>query len=198
MALKAADQVVGPDVLKVRTFSSRMDVESRRKKPAPNELAKIVSSAFFFPLTGRWWMQVRAFGTHDIYLSPFLLSSFIKTLAIILHASGGSVTTLPQMTSEFWDLLLSIVSRHSSDSTVMEALLFAFMTLLDINENKERLAREQSRELLETQKWVETVFGNVAGGDEEGDRLKIMAASILVRIKEIVQKYQRLLLGEMV
>src|SRR5262249_38843326 len=52
MALSAADTLAGPDVLKVRKFSSRMDVEARRKRPVANELSKIVAEAFFFPLAG--------------------------------------------------------------------------------------------------------------------------------------------------
>jgi telomere length regulation protein len=60
LALKAADQLSGPNALKVRTFSSRMAVEKARKKAIPNELAKIVAENFFFPLTGRWWTQIQA------------------------------------------------------------------------------------------------------------------------------------------
>ncbi|KAI9850859.1 MAG: telomere binding protein [Thelocarpon superellum] len=59
MALEAADKVTGPNALKVRTFSSRMEVEKKRKKPVANELAKIVAAGFFFPLTGRWWVQLK-------------------------------------------------------------------------------------------------------------------------------------------
>ena len=54
MALEAADKVTGPTSLKVRTFSSRMEVEKKRKRPITNELAKIVADGFFFPLTGRF------------------------------------------------------------------------------------------------------------------------------------------------
>ena len=60
MALEAADKTAGPDVLKVRTFSSRMEVEKTRKRPIANDLAKIVAESFFFPLTGRWWINVQA------------------------------------------------------------------------------------------------------------------------------------------
>lgn len=60
MALSAADQLSGPNALKVRTFSSRIEVEKRRTKPIPNELARIVAQNFFFPLTGRWWTQMQA------------------------------------------------------------------------------------------------------------------------------------------
>ena len=54
MAVQAADKMSGPNALKVRTFSSRMEVERKRKKAIPNQLAKIVADGFFFPLTGRW------------------------------------------------------------------------------------------------------------------------------------------------
>lgn len=60
LALEAADKLTGPNILKVRTFSSRMEVEKRRKKPIANELAKVVAQSFFFPLTGRWWGHIQA------------------------------------------------------------------------------------------------------------------------------------------
>ena len=59
VALDAADKMSGPNALKVRTFSSRMDVAKRRKKPIANNLAKIVAESFFFPLTGRWWAHAQ-------------------------------------------------------------------------------------------------------------------------------------------
>jgi len=59
MAAEAADKLSGPNALKVRTFSSRMEVEKRRKKPIANELAKVVADGFFFPLTGRWWVHLK-------------------------------------------------------------------------------------------------------------------------------------------
>lgn len=60
MAAEAADKLAGPNALKVRTFSSRMEVEKKRRKVIPNELAKIVAEGFFFPLTGRWWIHLQA------------------------------------------------------------------------------------------------------------------------------------------
>ena len=60
VAAEAADAVTGPNALKVRTFSSRMEVERKRKRPITNELAKIVADGFFFPLTGRWKAHMQA------------------------------------------------------------------------------------------------------------------------------------------
>ena len=60
VALKAADKLSGPDALKIRTFSSRIEVEKRRKKPIANQLAKIVDESFFFPLIGLWTARVQS------------------------------------------------------------------------------------------------------------------------------------------
>ncbi len=198
MAATAADQITGPNVLKVRTFSSRMAVEKKRQRPIPNALAKVVAEGFFFPLTGRWRIHLQSCGESSSHTSPFLLSHLLKTLSLILHASGSSTLSLPQMTSEFWDLLLSLRPR-ATDPAVLEALLFAFLTLLDINENDQRrVAEEHAKELLETQKWVGTVFERIGGGSEEGDRIRMLAAGVLMRTREVVEKYQRMLMGDMI
>lgn len=60
MAVAAADQLSGPNALKVRTFSSRMEVEKKRKRPITNELAKVVSDGFLFPLTGLYRVHMQA------------------------------------------------------------------------------------------------------------------------------------------
>ena len=59
MANEAADKITGPNILKVRTFSSRMEVEKKRKRPITNQLAKAVADGFFFPLTGLWRIQAK-------------------------------------------------------------------------------------------------------------------------------------------
>lgn len=198
MAASAADQLTGPNALKVRTFSSRMAVEKKRQKPIPNALAKIVAEGFFFPLTGRWRIHLQTYGENSSHTDPFLLAHFLKTLSLILHASGSSTLSLPQMTSEFWDLLLSLRPR-ALDPLVLEALLFAFLTLLDINESDQRrVAEEQAKELLETQGWVEGVFERVGGGSEEGERIRMLAAGVLVRTREVVERYQRMLMGDLI
>ena len=60
LALNAADKLSGPNALKVRTFSSRMDVEKKRKKPMSNDFANIVADSLFFPLTGRFQTTLQA------------------------------------------------------------------------------------------------------------------------------------------
>ncbi|KAL1635545.1 telomere binding protein [Neofusicoccum ribis] len=169
LAVNAADKVTGPNALKVRTFSSRMEVEKKRKV-ITNELAKVVAQSFFFPLTGGWWTHAKTLGTSNIYYSPMILPIFLKTLAILLHSSGTSTLSLPQMTSELWDLLLSVRTPALTDAAILESVLFAFLTLLEVNEDQQRLVQEHSKELLETQEWVKLVFDRTGGGSDEEER----------------------------
>ena len=200
MAAELADKITGPSILKVRTFSSRMAVEKKRKKPIANSLAKVVAESFFFPLTGRFLLHLKAFGSSrsNVVFQPYLLALFVKTLSLLLHASGPSTLSLPQMTSEFWDLLLGLRTQSIGDITVIEAMLFAFLTILEINEDKRRLVTENGRQMLETQEWAEGIFGRVAaGGSEEDERIRMLAAGCLTRIREAVEKYQALLIGDL-
>ncbi|CAN9341425.1 unnamed protein product [Alternaria alternata] len=194
IASQAADQLSGPNILKVRTFSSRMEVEKKRHKPIPNALAQIVADNFFFPLTGRWWLQIRA-NNDSIYASTHLLPSFLQTLSLLLNASGPNTLALPQMTREYWDLLLSVRGLASKDKNILNAVLFGFLMLLETNENKERVATEQGKELMETQVWVRSVFEDLGTGSEEDERVRVLAAGVVVRCQEVIEKYQRRMAG---
>ena len=81
--------------------------------------------------------------------------------------------------------------------SVMEAVLFSLLTLLEVNEDKRRLAEEHSKQLIETQEWVGMIFERTSGGDAEGEKARMLAASVLLRTQEVVEKYQRLLVGDM-
>ncbi|KAI9680020.1 MAG: telomere binding protein [Caeruleum heppii] len=217
LAISAADTLTGPNALKVRTFSSRMEVEKRTKKPKANELAKIVGEGFLFPLMGRWWIHLKA--QSRSFPTP-LIPLFLKTLALLLHFAGPTTTHLPRLTTEMWDLLLSLrhtalsptpPSSSSQDKPTLTSLLFAFLTLLNIHDSdaqKRRLAEEHAKELLETQAWAEMVFRETAGGAEikggeagmaldEGEQIRQLAAGVIVRSREVVEKYQRLMVGDL-
>ncbi|KAF2799128.1 hypothetical protein K505DRAFT_295246 [Melanomma pulvis-pyrius CBS 109.77] len=196
LAASAADQLSGPNILKVRTFSSRLEVEKRRQKPIPNALAQIVAENFFFPLTGRWWINTRN-SSDSLYNSTHLLPPFLHTLALLMNAAGPNTLALPQMTREFWDLLISVRVIAAKDKGVLSSLLFAFLMLLETNEDKERLATEQAKELLETQEWVRMVFEGLGAGSEEDEKIRVLAAGVLIRAQEVVEKYQRRLAGSM-
>ncbi|KAF2271949.1 uncharacterized protein EI97DRAFT_437330 [Westerdykella ornata] len=210
LAASAADQLTGPNVVKIRTFSSRMQVEKRRTKPIPNALAQIVADNFFFPLTGRWWICVKASsssssghlgiasGQDSVYTSPHLLPPFLQTLALLLHASGPNTLALPQMTREFWEVLLLVRGVAVGDKGVLSALLFAFLMLLEVNgERRDGLAREQGAELLETLSWVQGVFAGLPSGSEEDEKARGLCAAVVVRCQEVVEAERTRLMGRM-
>lgn len=65
LAADAADSISGPNALKVRTFSSRMEVEKRRQqreahrqKSTVKDLYKVLSEGFFYPLSGRFEIMI--------------------------------------------------------------------------------------------------------------------------------------------
>lgn len=207
MALQAADQSTAHlNAVKVRTFSSRLAVEQRTKrKPAANQLAKVFGPAFFFPLVGRYQQEVSAYGSGSVFVSaPFLAVTLLKTLALLLHASGPATLSLSQVTEEFWELLLSLRVQAVGDITVLEAVLFSLLTLLEVNTDKRRIAEEHPKQLMETQQWAELVFERAGGGElptgggGEEAKVRTLAAGVLVKTREVVEAYQKQLFGHVI
>ncbi|GAM86006.1 hypothetical protein ANO11243_040160 [Dothideomycetidae sp. 11243] len=198
LAAQAADSATGPTALKVRTFSSRLSSKANRTKAIPNALAATLADSFFTPLAGFFYTHTRTSSSHYVFSAPFFLSTYLITLAVLLHASGPSTRSLAQLTTDFWALLLSARRAASDDTAVLRALLFGFLTLLEVNQDDTRaVAADHGRELVETREWVSDVYGRLAGGDEESDRLRGLAAGVLVKCGEVMEKWQRLLVGDM-
>jgi len=219
IAANAADAATGPDALKLSTFTSRLQQQQgagnkgnvkvkstprARVRAIPNTTAQLLYTSFFSPLTARFQAALHspASRLRGIIFQPYLLSLYLKTLAIILHAAGPSTLSLPQMTSELWGLLLNTgVRAHCvGDLTVTHAVLFALLAMLDVNEDRMRdVCRDMSREVVETQEWVAGVFEGIRGGDagEENDA-KMLAAAVLIRLREGMEKYRLLLVGDLI
>ncbi|KAF2164334.1 hypothetical protein M409DRAFT_56612 [Zasmidium cellare ATCC 36951] len=203
LALSAADKTTSHlDAVKVRTFSSRMEVERTKRKPTANQLAKTLGESFFFPLLSRYQQEVAAYGSGSVFVSaPFVLVTFLKTLALLFHAAGPATLNLAEITTAFWDLLLSLRMQAISDISVLESVLFSLLTLLEINvDSRQRVVQETPKQLMETQQWVELVFEKTGGGslvtegsDEEA-RVRTLAAGVLMKTKEIIEAYQKQLI----
>lgn len=70
IAAQAADAASGPNALKVRTFSSRMEVEKKRQqrqaqrqKSTVGDLHRVLSEGFFYPLTARFALMMAQFSS---------------------------------------------------------------------------------------------------------------------------------------
>ncbi|KAI0841871.1 telomere length regulation protein-domain-containing protein [Hypoxylon sp. FL0890] len=216
LAAEAADAATGPDALKLSSFTSRLKSQSPhpvkgkakpRVRAIPNTTASLIASSFFFPLTSRFQAAMHSLSatTRGILFQPYLLTLYLKTLAILLHAAGPSTLALPQMTAEFWDLLLGVRGQCVGDLSVTQAVLFGLVALLDVNEGDMRgLCERHGREIVESSEWVNAVFSNTRGGDVGGEgggeenEVKMLAAGVLIRLREAVDKYQAVLMGDLI
>ncbi|KAK6504026.1 telomere binding protein [Arthrobotrys conoides] len=205
IAAKAADELsTAPNLIKIRKFSTRMEVEANRKKPGVNKLSQIVIPAFFGPLTGRWWVYVKDHGgASSDRLIPHLLALYVKTLTVLLHTTGPNGLMVPQMVDGLWDILLSL--RHAKitleNSTVLDAVLIGLLTIFEVckeDRDRKRLAEERSKELVETQEWVSKVFEGSDGSEGNGEERKGLAAAVLLRCREVVERYERILMGDLI
>ncbi|KAJ8121666.1 hypothetical protein ONZ43_g1943 [Nemania bipapillata] len=224
LAVEAADSVTGPDALKLSSFTSRLQ-QSQANSPAttkyksksrgirsiPNTTANLISEHFFFPLSSRFQAAMRSSASSKIIFQPYLLALYLKTLGLLIHAAGPSTLALPQMTAELWDLVLGVRGRCLSvnntdsdgdgDVAVTHAVLMALAALLDVNEGDVRgLCERQGRQVVETMEWVSSVFDNTRGGESAGEEndVKMLAAGILIRLREAVDKYQAVLMGDLI
>ncbi|GKU12766.1 unnamed protein product [Fusarium langsethiae] len=201
LAVEAADANTGPDVLKLQTFTARYKSKTKSKprvRAIPNTTAALLATSFFSPLAAHFQVALRS--AKPIILNHALLALYLQTLGIIVHAAGPSTLSLPQLTSELWDLLLGVRVHVLGDLGATKGWLVAMASLLEVNGGDlRRLCENQGREVMETRQWVSMVFERTRGedGGEEND-VKMLAAGVLIRLGEAIEKYQALLMGDMI
>lgn len=201
MAAEAADAATGPDALKLETFTARYKSKTKirpRVRAIPNTTASVIATSFFYPLTAHFQVALRS--SKPIILNHALLSLYLQTLGITVNAAGPSTLSLPQLTSELWDLLLGVRVHVFGDLGAMKGWFVAMAALLEVNDGDMRkICQTQGREVMETREWVSDVFQRMRGedGGEEND-VKMLAAGILIKLGEAIEKYQALLMGDMV
>ena len=224
MALAAADKLSGPDVLKVRTFSSRMAVEKKtqaaqqaRQKRVPKDLHLLLSYHFYLALCQPLTIVVAnssiSQNLSTSLLDPSILRLTLQTLTIILSTLGPHAASLNELTRE---TLLLLTSMHnatvSCDPYVLPTLLNLFLLILDLNISagaiaEERLVTDFGKEVSELVTWASdlgtyvSIPENAGGSAEEGDDSDgempwtVVAAGIQVKWAEIGRKFQGRLLG---
>ncbi|KAK6603191.1 telomere length regulation protein [Botrytis cinerea] len=186
LAAQTADSLSGPNILKVRTFSSRLEVEKKRKKPISNTLAKIVSTSFFFPLTGRFLFTSK----------PTSLSQNPQYNPLFFRSINTKSSTNDERILGFMSWFENASDdRHGGARSV---IVFIYDDFGDQRWDLRGLAERHGRELLETREWVDGVFKGIGTGSEEDEKRRLLAAGVLVRIGECVEKWQRLMVGDAV
>ncbi|KKA27530.1 hypothetical protein TD95_001806 [Thielaviopsis punctulata] len=201
IAASAVDSQTGPDALKVETLSGRVTRKTTarpRIRAIPNTTAALIARSAFFPLTAHMQRAVHVHGS-VFFQHPFLMATAVKTLAVCLHAAGPATLVLPQMISELWDILLALRTLAARHLNVLGSLFAAWATVLEVMQERQReLCEQYGRRIVETQEWAAEMFGKLRGGEGAGEenRVKMLVAAVLVRLREVVERYQALLWGE--
>ena len=60
------------------------------------------------------------------------------------------------------------------------------------------MCEERGQAVVETREWVGVVFERVGDGGGEEREVKMLAAGILVKLTEAVERYQALLMGGLI
>ncbi|KNG89075.1 hypothetical protein ANOM_002938 [Aspergillus nomiae NRRL 13137] len=215
LAANAADSLSGPSALKVRTFSSRMEVEkqrqqreAQRQKSTAKDLYKVLAEGFFYPLKGRFEIMMLQFSSstapsYNPFLTPNILTLFIQTLTLTLSTMGPHTPYLPTVTEDAITFLLSLHTRPvSDDPIILSALLAFFLAIVDLNvasgsTGEERLVTEFASQVIELREWAGEVFDRTPSvkGDEPREQVRTLAAGVMVKLGEVMERYQGRLMG---
>ena len=218
MAAQAADKEVGPNILKIRTFSSRLAVEKAKKEKAlertkriPKDLHKLLAESYYLPLCCRTSLVVSSHhqprATNSLF-EPHLLRLNLQTLIVILTTLGPNALQLRECTRE--TLMLMSALHHlpvALDAIVLPALLQLLLSILDLNiaagrAAEENLISEFGQQTSELVAWTGQLDkGNNIPAIDKDDELggampwTVVAAAVQVKWYEIGKKYQGRILG---
>ncbi|WEW58847.1 telomere binding protein [Emydomyces testavorans] len=209
LALTAADTLTGPNVMKLQPLSSRANEARqkqeheirRRQKSVPKDIHETLLKAFLLPLLGEFGVMMytmRSFGNNNPFLEPHIISLFLQTVTLLLATIGPYAPNLNLSTSEIFSLLTTLHNLPvASDPIVLPAILSLFLTVVDINivsgsTAEESLVTQLSTSVLELREWVDGVFERASKEDE---RVRALAAGIMVKLQEVTKRYQGRLLG---
>ncbi|KAI2824780.1 hypothetical protein CBS133816_8756 [Aspergillus niger] len=216
LAAQASDSLSGPNALKVRTFSSRMEVEKKRQqreaqrqKSTAKDLYRVLADGFFYPLKGRFEMMIMQFSSstapsYNPFYAPHLLGLFIQTLTLILSTMGPHTPYLAAVTHETLAFLLSLHARPISDDPgILSSLLSLFLAAVDLNiasgtSGEERLVTEYATQVMELREWVGEIFDRTPPVQDTSDpreQVRTLAAGVMVKLGEVIERYQGRLMG---
>ena len=215
MALEAADKLAGPDILKVRTFSSRLSVEKKTAQKAkdrqtriPKEMHKLLAESIYLPLCCRMSLLLSSRPNTNVttLFEPHILRLFLQTLTILFTTLGPHALQLYTVTRETLLLLTSlhVVTKLSTDPVVLPALLQLLLTVLDLNVAagtvaEERLVTDFGNMAAELVAWAGNL-GNVVnvpdtGREDGGLPWTVLLAGIQVKWHEVGRKFQGRMIG---
>ena len=215
MALAAADTLTGPNILKVRTFSSRLEVENKKKQKSkerstriPKDLHRMLTESFYLPFCCRMSLLLssRPHISRSTLFEPYIFKLFLQTLAILMNTLGPHASQLNTITRETLLLvtLLHNTSTLSLDPTILPPMLQLLLSILDLNieagiVTEERLVTDFGQTIAELMAWIGGLQ-NMSIPTQEGEGMpwNVIAAGCQVKWQEVGRKFQGRMVGLMV
>jgi telomere length regulation protein len=197
LALKAADKLSGPDILKIRTFSSRLEVEKRRNekqaartKKIPKDLHRVLAEAFFLALVGRMVLILSSAGSGGMLargsglFDPNLVRLFLNTVVVVLNALGPNAMwegTLGEVIRQAVQLLVSLQAKNprvSMDPAVLPAWMLLLLSVLEVviangRAGEERFLGENGEQVAGLVGWVGGLLDQRSGSGG-GSEMRVM------------------------
>ncbi|KAK5241030.1 telomere binding protein, partial [Exophiala xenobiotica] len=189
MALSAADKLSGPDILKVRTFSSRMAVAAKeaakseaRSKRIPKDLHKLLSESIYLPFCSRLTLLLSSrasspYLANSTLLHASLVRLSIQTLIVLVSTLGPNAFQLATVTRESLLLLLAIhaIPALAHDPVILPAILHLLLALLELNIEagstaEERLVTDFGPMIAELVSWAAGLGERVSIPEVHGEK----------------------------
>ncbi|KAK7890246.1 telomere binding protein [Exophiala xenobiotica] len=223
MALSAADKLSGPDILKVRTFSSRMAVAAKeaakseaRSKRIPKDLHKLLSESIYLPFCSRLTLLLSSrasspYLANSTLLHASLVRLSIQTLIVLVSTLGPNAFQLATVTRESLLLLLAIhaIPALAHDPVILPAILHLLLALLELNIEagstaEERLVTDFGPMIAELVSWAAGLGERVSIPEVHGEKglgmampWPVLVAGVQVKWQEVGRKFQGRMVGLM-
>lgn len=176
---------------KILRLSSNLKKKQKQVSlvPKTNNFSKIIGSHFYFPLVSIW----HEIGEIDIgHYSPILTAHYIKTLALLLHAAYPSGLNLNDMIKEFFLIITPLIQRVKLDEMqVIESIVTGILLICDIMDEL-HLIMHYHDNIAVIQKWLSLTWEVLID-----EKIKSLCAGLLLRLNELVEKFERVLMDQM-
>ncbi|KIW20098.1 hypothetical protein PV08_00673 [Exophiala spinifera] len=223
MALTAADKLSGLDILKVRTFSSRMAVTAKqaakseaRSKRVPKDLHRLLSEFVYLPLCSRSTLLFSSLANaphlvNSTLLHPSMVKLNIQTLTVVISTLGPNAIQLETVTRESLLFLMAIhtIPVLTHDPVVLPAILHLLLTVLDLNieagtTSEELLVTDFGSMIAELTSWAASLGEQQSTPEVHEEKglgmpmpWPVLVAGIQVKWQEVGRKFQGRMLGLM-
>jgi telomere length regulation protein len=192
----------------------------------------VAAEYFISPLINRFWLYLRDEHTREsrtaystqaykgtgtgMILDSLLLSRYLSTLGLLLHAARHSMAFLTVLAPESLEVAVTMGSRPASsiasnggktgsEGAVLASALELALIILDACadlDGGQTLALEHTALLLGIQEWVKAVFEKLEGGErvaggggEFEGRMRGASAGLVIRVEDIVRRWSRAMIG---